>query len=82
MNVHEPQAPDNASANEPELDVPKSPAKQDGSAGNAKTRSSVISTANDVVGLAQEITTKAPADPNSLTATQIESAFQKRNKSR
>jgi hypothetical protein len=66
-----PRAPDNASASEAEPDVPKSPAQQDGSAGNAKTRASVISTANEIVRLAQEILVIAPADPEMVKSLQM-----------
>ena len=45
-----PPAPVNASASEPELDVPKSPAQQDGSAANSKTRASLNSIVNDIFG--------------------------------
>jgi hypothetical protein len=62
-----PQAPNNASASEAEPVVPKSPAQQEGpgNAGNAKTRASMISTANDITCLAleiQEILVIAPAN--------------------
>ena len=48
-----PQTPDNAS----ELDMPKSPTQQDGSTGNLNSCA-----ANDIIQIAQEIITKAPAD--------------------
>ena len=54
-----PQAPDNAS----KPDVPKSPTQQDSNTGNSNSRTAVISAANDIVQIAQEIITKVPADP-------------------
>jgi hypothetical protein len=67
-----PRAPDNASDAEPV--VPKSPAQQDGNAGNAKTCVSMISTANDIVRLAQEIQEMlviAPANPEMAKSLQM-----------
>ena len=54
-----PQAPDNAS----EPDMPKSSTQQDGSTGNSNSRAAVILAANDIIRIAQEIITKAPANP-------------------
>src|SRR6266576_2386425 len=65
-----PWALDNASTNELELDVPKSLAQKDGSAGNAITRASVISVVNDIVCLAQEFLEIAP-DPETVKSLQM-----------
>ncbi len=50
--------------------MPKSPAQKDGSAGNAKTRASVISVVNDIVRLAQEFLEIAP-DPETVKSLQM-----------
>jgi hypothetical protein len=65
-----PRALGNASANEREPDVPKSPSQKDGSAGNARTRAAVISVVNDIVHLAQEFLEIAP-DPGMVKSLQM-----------
>ena len=59
-----PPAPVNASASEPEPDVPKSPAQEDGSAANSKMCASLNSVVNDIFQLAHSILETAPADPD------------------
>ena len=65
-----PWALDNTSTNELEPDVPKSLAQKDGSAGNAITRTSVISVVNDIVRLAQDFLEIAP-DPETVKSLQM-----------
>jgi hypothetical protein len=63
-----PRALDNASVSEPEPDVPKSPAQQDGS---AKTRASIISVVNDITRLAQEFLEIAPVNPETVKSLKM-----------
>ena len=59
-----PPAPVNASASELEPDVPKSPAQEDDSAANSKTRASLNSVVNNIFRLAHSILETALADPD------------------
>ena len=63
-----PQAPLNASASEL---VPKSSAQPNGSAGNTKSRASVISIIKDIIRLGEEFLELAPDDPETVKSLQM-----------
>ena len=64
-----PCAPENTS--ERELDMSESPAQQDGSTGNAKSRSSVISILNDILCLSYDFLEMGPVDLDMVKSLQM-----------
>jgi hypothetical protein len=74
-----PQAPVNASASEAEPNVSKSPAPQNGSAGNSKIRAAIDSDLRDIDWLQQELFKMMPANPDPETAKSIKMAQSKLN---